>query len=206
MLALSSTSWIQIEREVITCTTEEFDSMWSECPKTRETMKMYGKTIPIPRYQQLYGETSYSFSGMKLIPNPVIPPLIQRCLDVAKKMYPDGLEWNGALVNFYRDGESYISQHSDDERDLVKDAPILSFSFGEERTFLVQSKTDDAYIKELKVRTKHASLIVMGGRMQSEFTHGIPKMSAREGKGKPRINVTIRVFRRGGEKRQKIEV
>jgi alkylated DNA repair dioxygenase AlkB len=87
--------------------------------------------------------------------------------------------------------------HSDDERDLVEGAPILSFSFGGVRTFLVQQKTETpTYVKEIKIPTHHATLIKMCGATQREFAHGIPKASKAEAGVGPRINVTVRCFRK----------
>jgi alkylated DNA repair dioxygenase AlkB len=142
---------------------------------------------------------------MTLAPDPEIPDLVQRCLDVAREKYPGN--WNGALVNYYPDGESYISFHSDSESDLDPGAPILSFSFGAERTFVVQEKKGikSSFVREVKIPTRHGSLIVMGGKMQREFLHGVPKAAKADGDVGARINITIRSFRAKGNKKQKVE-
>lgn len=200
MFNLSAKSWIQVTEKAVDVSDEDVQAMWDACPKTRDHITIYGKTHPLPRFQKLFGEARYKFSGIQLVPDPVIPALVQRCLDYAREKYPE-LSWNGALANFYPDGESYISPHSDDERDLTKGAPILSFSFGGVRTFLVQAKEkhlDKAYATEIKFPTKHNSLIVMGGGIQTEFTHGIPKTTKRDGVAKRRINVTVRAFAKPG--------
>lgn len=185
-----------MQTNAIECTDSDFKALWDECPTEKNTMKMYGKTVDLPRFQKLYGAATYSFSGITLKPDPVIPSLVERCLEVARNMFPPASQWNGALVNFYPDGQSYISQHSDDERDLLPTAPILSFSFGGVRTFTIQEKQPGTgNIKEIKLSTKHGSLIVMAGRFQTEFTHGVPKTTKAEGQVGPRINVTVRAFR-----------
>jgi alkylated DNA repair dioxygenase AlkB len=196
MIRLSETSHLEIFPNAIPCTKQEFDALWAECPETKDKISLYGKTHDVPRFQRVYGQASYSFSGMTLVPNPILPPLVQRCLDLAREQYPPASQWNGALVNFYPNGDSYIGFHSDDERDLVSGAPILSFSFGGERIFVVQEKKKGVgYIKEVKIPTKHASMIAMCGNMQTEFVHGVPKATKREGEVSPRINITVRSFR-----------
>jgi alkylated DNA repair dioxygenase AlkB len=50
----------------------------------------------------------------------------------------------------------------------------------------------------MKIRTMPGLVIIMGGNMQKEFLHGIPK----EKNAKPRINITIRAFQ--SNKRSKL--
>ncbi len=172
--------------------------MWSRCPDVRHMITLFGKTYPLPRFQMLYGEARYSYSGMTLTPEPEVPELVQKCIRYARDRFPSSLEeqgqhWNGALVNWYTSGADYVSQHADDERDLVASEPILSFSFGAVRTFSVQAKPTTVlpYVQEMKIPTYHGSLVVMAGHCQREFVHGIPKTKVDVG---PRINVTVRAL------------
>jgi alkylated DNA repair dioxygenase AlkB len=211
MIKLSKDSWMEIVLDAVPCTTEQFNEMWATCPASKEQITMYGKTHDVPRFQKLFGEASYSFSGMFLVPDPIIPPLVQSCLDFARESYPG--TFNGALVNYYPDGESYISPHSDDERDLDPRSPILSFSFGAERNFVVTEKKggNKGYVREVKIPTRNGSMIAMRGRMQSEFVHGVPKATKGESPVGPRINVTVRAFRQAAvtaaqaKKKQKVD-
>ena len=203
MISLSPNSWLSVIPHAVPCTTIQFDELWSQCPTVKQRFKFYGKEVEMPRFQRLYGEARYSFSGITLTPTPELPPLVQRCMDRAKQLYPI-YHWGGALVNFYPDGQSYISPHADSEFDLVEGAPILSFSFGGERTFQLKHKKEEdgasAYVKDIKLPTHHESLIMMGGDTQKEFLHGVPKQA----KGEPRINITVRCFRQADAKRQKL--
>jgi alpha-ketoglutarate-dependent dioxygenase alkB family protein 2 len=152
---LTKNSWVKLQQNVVSCTPEEFDELWATHPTEPQYVRMYGKMVKIPRHQRLYGEASYSFSGITLTPKATIPALVQKCLDFAKG------EFNGALVNFYPDGDSYISQHSDDERDLVPGSSIYSFSFGATRTFQLKPKTKSG--KAFSLKLLHGSCCIMGG-------------------------------------------
>lgn len=190
---LSSESWIIVRLRTVKCTEEEFTELWNLHPTTRDNIKLFGKLIPIPRFQRLYGDSSYKYSGVELQAEPELPEIVRRCVDYAKVNYAKSskgkvLNWNGALVNWYPDGMSYIGAHSDDERDLEPEAPILSFSFGAVRTFRVKNKKTGA---RQDFATEHCSVIVMGGAMQREFKHEITKTVKPVG---PRINVTVRCF------------
>ena len=43
------------------------------------------------------------------------------------------------LINWYMNGDDYISMHSDDEKQLVNNSPIVSISLGDTRTFILQN-------------------------------------------------------------------
>jgi alkylated DNA repair dioxygenase AlkB len=200
---LSSKSWIEIHRDSVKCSREEFLELWSVRPSRPQVISMYGKDIEIPRFQQLYGSSKYSFSGKTFEPIVEIPPLIMKCLEYVREKYPSSV-WNGALVNWYPDGSSYIGPHSDDERDLEPDMPICSFCFGGVGTFRIKEKNQNkptlsvlenrgsAIVEKLDLLTEHGSMIAMCGHMQKEYKHEITKTAKIV---PPRINVTIRAFR-----------
>jgi alkylated DNA repair dioxygenase AlkB len=186
-MKLSETSWIEIIHNSITT---DFDEFWKLCPKERHEIKIYGKTFKIPRFQQFYSKVipSYRYSGTISSAEREIPNYVQECIDKAFELYPD-IDWNGTLVNWYRDGSNYISPHSDDEKELVSDIPILSFSFGGIRTFRIKNKKTN---KKLDIPTLDGSIIVMGGDIQKEYTHEITKTKKFVN---PRINVTVRSYK-----------
>ena len=191
---LTERSWVEFWPKAISCTQAEFDEFWALHPETRHEIMIMGKLTAIPRFQKLYGAGEYRFSGTVMPGDPVIPVFVQRCLDLARRLYPEYREgWNGALVNWYADGSNYIGPHSDDTRDLVPGAPILSFSFGSVRTFRVKKKTEaeDEEIAKVDFPTEPGSLLAMCGDMQNEYKHEITKTAKAVG---PRINVTIRCF------------
>lgn len=51
-----------------------------------------------------------------------------------------GHELNHALIQFYRDGTDYISEHSDKTLDIAKDSYIVNVSLGAERTMVFRTK------------------------------------------------------------------
>lgn len=61
---LTDKSYIIVKRDAIKCPKEKFENFWSLIPKEKESCLMYGKRIPIPRFQKLYAtnkDISYSF-------------------------------------------------------------------------------------------------------------------------------------------------
>jgi len=167
----------------------DFKSLWDVHPKEYGLVKIYGKEIQTPRWQQTYG-LDYKFSGVdhKALP---IPEVFQPFYDWA--INTDYGPFNQMLVNWYQDGSHYIGKHSDDERQLVKGAPILSVSLGATRKFRIRKKKTNKIFTDILM--PDGTVLVMGGNFQKEFTHEVPKIGGKKGKKVgPRINITFRCF------------
>jgi alkylated DNA repair dioxygenase AlkB len=85
-----------------------------------------------------------------------------------------GSNYNGILVNRYKNGENYIGAHSDDESGLdKKKKAVASICYGAVRNFRIREKES----KKIVLNYDHTpcTLLVMEGDFQKEFTHEIPK-------------------------------
>lgn len=169
----------------------KFEDLWKLCPTERGTVYILGNLIETPRFTRSYG-VDYAFAGTVSEGYP-LPDIL-----VPLKKYIDNTFGNGGkfnvLVNWYPDGHSYIGKHSDDERQLVPDSPIISLSLGAERKFRIRRKGDKPDII-LDLPLVNRKLVMMGGKMQKFFTHEIPKISGKKGSETgPRINITFRRF------------
>ncbi|ADO67084.1 putative alkylated DNA repair protein [Cafeteria roenbergensis virus] len=85
--------------------------------------------------------------------------------------YMFNADFNGVLINYYKDGNETIGKHSDDERNL-DNSGVISISYGQERIFRIRKKINNKIVLDLE--TNHLGLIHMGGDFQKEFTHEIP--------------------------------
>jgi len=99
-----------------------------------------------------------------------------------------GTKFNSCLLNLYHNGEEGMAWHSDDEKTLVKDSSIASFSFGAERKFLLKHKQTKQTISLL---LKNGSLLEMKGATQKYWLHCLPKSKKI---AQPRVNLTFRVM------------
>ena len=200
----SATSWVTVSmlQKNLMPTEEEMDQLWNLHPVEKGTVKIMGKIVETPRWQQSYGK-SYRFSGMNHESLP-IPPLVQKYLDYANSLVytkPFQFEFNMALLNWYEDGSMYIGPHSDDESEMEKTAKgetvVFSISLGQERDFkfIPKNKEEEGDIA-LKIPMPHGTVIVMGGTCQKTHKHAVPKVTGKKAEGmKPRINITFRIFR-----------
>ena len=167
-----------------------FDTLWNIHPHDYGEIKIYGKVIKTPRWQQAYGR-SYNFSGMNHVALD-LPKEFQLFLDFVNSL--DYGQFNQILINWYENGLHSIGKHSDDERSLVPGSPIISISLGETRTFRLRKKCTDGIFKDIELTDR--MLVVMGDDFQKEFTHEIPKVTGKKGEELGRlISITFRQFK-----------
>lgn len=100
-----------------------------------------------------------------------------------------GAQFNFVLVNIYIP-KAYLGYHSDDERDMLLNSIIASFSLGPgERDFLLKHKKTG---KVTKLFLENGSLTTMEGSCQKVYKHAIPKRAHVNG---IRVNLTFRQMR-----------
>jgi alkylated DNA repair dioxygenase AlkB len=151
-------------------------------------IKMFGKTLKIPRLNAWYGDEGkmYSYSGISLSPLPWTPDL----LEIKKKVEEiSNVRFNGALVNLYRNGKDSMGWHRDNEKELGQNPVIASVSLGATRAFRFRNINNKKHL--IKLPLTHGSLLLMSGESQHYWEHDIPKeLKIQE----PRINITFRTI------------
>lgn len=154
----------------------------------QESMNIYGRNIHFPRLTAWYGDDDklYSFSGIKLKPNPWIIEI----LEIKNRIEPkSNVIFNSVLLNLYRNGKDSISWHTDAEPELGKNPVIASVNFGAARKFQLRHiKTKE----KLEIELTHGSLLIMQGELQHYWQHQVPKSNKIVGE---RINLTFRVIK-----------
>lgn len=148
-----------------------------------ESITLWGKSFLQPRLTAWHGDKPYTYSGLRLEPLPYTPLL--RCVKVAVEA-ATGCQFNSVLLNYYRDGRDSMGMHSDDEAELGADPVIASLSFGQARTFVMRHRRTG---QTLKLLLNSGSLLLMAGKTQHNWLHGINKSARIMG---PRINLTFR--------------
>ncbi len=153
------------------------------------SVRFFGKLVPEPRLSAWFGDRDYTYSGrtVKRAPfTPTIASLAERVRAIAE------VEFNAVLVNRYRDGRDSMGFHSDDEPELGVEPVIASLSFGVPRRFVLEKKKGGAEARassRFEVELCHGDLLVMGGRCQELYRHGVPKQIRVRGE---RVNLTFR--------------
>ena len=108
-------------------------------------------------------------------------PKVQYIRRAAEKLV--GHPLNHVLIQLYRSGNDFISEHSDKTLDIAKDSSIVNVSFGAQRTMRLRTKRDqkaksgggddDSQRETQRVALPHNSMFVLGLKSNEKWLHGI---------------------------------
>lgn len=166
-----------------------FQQLVNETPWQQPEVVLYGRRHPVPRLTAWYGDADarYRYSGMIHQPLPWTPLLAEIRQRLVGTL---GSPLNGALLNYYRDGQDSMGWHSDDERELGDEPLVVSLSLGGARRFDLRRKGHNRI--EHSLTLAHGSLLVMGGQTQHYWQHQVAKTRK---PCAPRLNLTFRLIR-----------
>jgi len=144
---------------------------------------------PEKRLTMWIGEFEYTYSG-------ILRPAVQWNGDtlvirrkVEKFVFGKSEDqFQGVLLNYYRDGNDKLGSHADDEETIKPNSPIASVSFGAVRKFVLRHRGNG---QKLSLELGHGSCLVMSGTTQLFWKHEVPlETRIKEG----RINLTFRQY------------
>ena len=159
------------------CLCEEYSELIEKCIGevkdellVKPPIQLYGKKVYQQRDIGFFSDESigYYYSNQLAKSKPLQQHLAELMKIINTRF---GTKYNGILVNKYEDGNNYIGDHSDDEKNIDK-AGVISISHGAVRKFRIRDKITKKII--IDIPTTSNSIIHMGGDFQKEFTHGIP--------------------------------
>lgn len=192
---LHKESFVRIEKSVLINYREDyFEELWQLGEILPPTIHPQWKTTLL-RKQATYG-ACYTFAKQKtthiLTEESEWPILIRMAMEDARSRVPENVRpWlNVGHVNWYTKGAG-ICPHKDDEDCHVRGVPIFSYSFGCDREMQIYDM-NKAIIGTLQL--SDGDLLIMGGKMQDYFFHGIKTKTSKKAVMERRINITIRSF------------
>ena len=162
-----------------------FADLWTLHPDGYHQIRMYGRLVATPRWQQAYGH-DYRYTGNlnKALP---VPSAITPLLAWAQGTLEPRL--NGILINWYDGSQGhYIGPHRDSREGLIEGAPIVTISFGEERVFRIRPHGGKG---KIDIPVADGTVIVIPYVTNQKWTHEVPKSTKDAGK---RVSVTLRAF------------
>lgn len=163
----------------------DIEKLKKELEWRNDKIKMFGKEYSQKREVAWCGDVGvrYVYSGIELISKgwEKETGLIN---DKIRKDF--GAILNSCLINLYKDGEDYMSYHSDSEKELGQNPEIFSVSFGVTRDFLLKHNETKEVVK---LSLAHGDLVVMKGEIQHFWKHSLPK---RKNVNQERMNLTFR--------------
>lgn len=182
---------IQIDPQV-------FEDAWKFSDTIASTPNPMNPKYMIKRKQCTFG-AQYNFAGQKSlsVPKDQWPSLVYRVLEDVR-IRSGSNDYNVVHTNWYPDGSAGLDPHADDERDMIPNMDIYSYTFlsepGNPRGFQIYTM-DDVKKPELEVFLDHGDLLVMSSGMQKCFKHGVKKSAAKKFHNLKRINMTVRAWK-----------
>lgn len=155
----------------------------------KREVTVMGRKVFQPRLVAYYAtgpELHYTYSGLTLEPTAFSGALA----DLKHKVEEyTGHAFNSCLLNYYRNGDDYMSWHSDNETLYGPNPVIASLSLGHARDFVLKSvhSPTQKHVYSLGC----GDLLVMKGETQTHWLHSIPK---RKRVVAGRINLTFRTI------------
>lgn len=167
--------------------TKEIKSLFKKSQNiewARGEISMYGKKIPVPREESLFGDDfNYAYRGVKIKAEPW-PDFL---LDLRNRIQlMSGFNFNFAVGNRYVTGKDSIGWHSDDFPQIGKRPPVASLSLGSTRRFKLKHKATG---KIVDYDLESGALLIMLPGCQDDWLHAVPKTAKEVGE---RINWTFR--------------
>jgi len=164
-----------------------FAALLADVPWKSDEVVIFGKRLETARQVAWFGDSTYgyTYSGTTRHALPwnaelrALKQLIEQT---------SGATYNSCLLNLYHDGNEGMSWHSDDEKELARDAAIASLSLGAARKFSFKHKRT---AETTSVTLEHGALLVMRGTSQAHWLHSLPKSKKITA---PRINLTFRTI------------
>lgn len=171
--------------------------------------KMLHKDGEVPRLVCAQGEFSadgsmpiYRHPADQTLPLLHFSNKVQLVRKRAEKLV--GHPLNHVLIQLYRSGTDYISEHSDKTLDIARGSSIVNISFGAQRTMRLRrkksDKADDSQRETQRVAMPHNSMFTFGLKSNEKWLHGImadkrmasERSEAENAYGGMRISLTFR--------------
>jgi alkylated DNA repair dioxygenase AlkB len=153
------------------------DSLFAEletsAPWRQRERRMWDTVVEEPRLVAAYDDLA------------ALPPVLVEARRLLSARYR--VELDSCLVNLYRDGRDSVAWHGDTVRKRLPEAVVVTISLGARRAFHVRPRGGGGTV--LTLHPGAGDLVVMGGRMQHEWEHTVPKTARVPG---PRMSVTMR--------------
>jgi alkylated DNA repair dioxygenase AlkB len=156
---------------------------------TQNQMKMYGRPIPLPRLESMFGDSPkifYTYSNsVELRAKPW--PLFLSELRAQVEAHT-GYRFHLVIGNQYRSAQDSIGYHADDEPTQGLQPAIASISLGSTRSFKLKRK-DGGQVHSFDL--SHGDLLLMQPGCQENWFHAVPKSTRACG---IRVNWTFRPY------------
>jgi alkylated DNA repair dioxygenase AlkB len=168
---LDDRSWLDVVPRWVPDHGDLFAWLLAEAPWQQRTRTMWDREVLEPRLTAI-------------IPQP-FPPRVAELVAPLDERY--GVAFDSCFVNLYRDGNDAVAWHADTVRTKLTNPMVVTVSLGSRRGFHVRPAAGGAVVR--RYAPGEGDLIVMGGAMQHDWHHTVPRQKSASG---ARMSVTLR--------------
>jgi len=170
---LDDRSWLDVVPGWVPDHGELFERLLEIAPWQQRTRQMWETEVLEPRLVAAWGTGE------------AVPPEIAELVAPLNDRY--GVDFDSCLINLYRDGDDAVAWHADTVRKVMRDPLVATVSLGARRSFLVRPAAGGAVVR--RYAPGEGDLIVMGGAMQHDWHHTVPREKSASG---ARMSITLR--------------
>jgi alkylated DNA repair dioxygenase AlkB len=169
---LDEQSWVDVTRDFLHGADTVFTELVHAVEWKQGRRKMWDRVVDDPRLSRWYPRARGD-------PHPALAAT-RRHLQARY-----GVPLRGVGLNYYRDGRDSVAFHADRELRVLDNTLVCILTLGGRRPFLVRPKGRG---RSRDISPGSGDLLVMGGRCQLDYEHGIPKVAHAD----PRISASWR--------------
>jgi alkylated DNA repair dioxygenase AlkB len=158
-VALDATSWVEVVPGWLSGANALFDRLAETVPWKQHYRELFDQTFLEPRLTAEYRD-------LGLVPHPGLVAAAE-ALSVRY-----GVRYDGVWLNLYRDGRDSTGWHRDRFACRGPESVVPVLTLGATRRFQVRPHKGGASVT---FRPAAGDLVVMGGRGQRDWVHGVPK-------------------------------
>lgn len=161
---LDRTSWVEHVPGWMSGAAAVFAELARVVPWRQHRREMYGQWFLEPRLTAEYRDLGDA------------PPSLRQAAAALSRHY--GVPYDALWLNLYRDGRDGTGWHRDRFSCRRPECVVPVLSLGAPRRFLVKPRAGGA---SSGWTPRSGDLVVMGGRAQQDFVHGVPKSAGPAG-------------------------
>ena len=158
-ITLDAWSWVDVARGFVPDAVTVYEELLATVPWRRGEIYRYDHA----RAQNYTGG---------VVPNAAFHPALLMTHKTLRQQYRH--ELLGPTMVHYRDGREAMGVHRDTDMRWLDDTLVGILTFGAQRPFVLRHKTSRDGDPFLDVSPAGGDLLVMGGRAQADWLHGVP--------------------------------
>jgi alkylated DNA repair dioxygenase AlkB len=164
-IQLDDHCWVDVTRGWLAGADEVYRTVVERAPFEQQQNFRYERSIAEPRLT--------AWAKPADAPHPVL-------VDAHRRLqHAYGVRFDGFALSWYRDGRDSVAPHRDDDLRWTENTVIAILTLGQRRPWILRPRATKWEARgTIDLAPGAGDLLVMGGRSQVDWVHGVPKVDA----------------------------